>query len=129
LYSTHDCFIYQTLKGNIPANQMTRLQLMDTRTSFVTPYAIGSTHLMFLTRKRTENEPTEYRTIEFRGANTRLTPFGHEKMPEGQTLQDKIRSLLNRTIEYNEKEHKKEQEFLGLLIKGTAETTNPGANQ
>src|SRR5437773_5142666 len=67
LYSTHDCYVYQTLKGDIPINKTIRLQLMDTRTSFVTPYAIHSTHLMFLTKKRAENEPTEYRTIEIRG--------------------------------------------------------------
>ena len=38
LYTTHDCFIYQTLKGDIPAGSRVRLSLMDTRTSFVTPY-------------------------------------------------------------------------------------------
>ena len=51
LYSTHDCYIYQTLKGEIPRNNVIRVQLMDTRTALVTPYAIGSTHLLFLTKK------------------------------------------------------------------------------
>jgi hypothetical protein len=122
LYSTHDCFIYQTLKGDIPTNKIIRLQLMDTRTSFVTPYAIHSTHLMFLTKKRTPNEPTDYRTIEFRGANVRLTPFGHEKIPSGKTIRDQIKSLLKETVEYNNKEHDKEQAFLKQMIKGTAES-------
>lgn len=124
LYSTHDCYIYQTLKGNIPTNKTTRLQLMDTRTSFVTPYSIHSTHLMFLTKKRTPDEPTDYRTIEIRGANVRLTPFGHEKMPSGKTTKDQIRSLLKRTVEYNKKEHDKEQNFLNQMIEGTAEPTD-----
>ena len=124
LYSTHDCYIYQTLKGNIPPNKTIRLQLMDTRTSFVTPYAILSTHLMFLTKKRTGDEPTDYRTIEFRGANTRLTPFGHEEMPAGKTTKDQITSLLKRTVEYNEKQHDEEQTFLKQMIKGTAEPTD-----
>lgn len=125
MYSTHDCYIYQTLKGDIPANKTIRLQLMDTRTSFVTPYAILSTHLMFLTKKRTADEPTDYRTIEFRGANIRLSPFGHEKMPEGMTTKEQIRSLLKRTVEYNKKQHDKEQAFLNKMIKGTAD---PQAN-
>ena len=121
LYSTHDCYIYQTLKGDIPANETIRLQLMDTRTSFTTPYAMRSTHLMFLTKKRTADEPTDYRTIEIRGANIRLSPFGHEKMPSGKTTKDQITSLLKGTVEYNQKQHHKEQTFLKLMIKGTAE--------
>lgn len=124
LYSTHDCYIYQTLKGDIPTNKTIRLQLMDTRTSFVTPYAIHSTHLMFLTKKRTPDEPTDYRTIEIRGANIHLTPFGHEKIPAGKTTKDQIISLLKRTVEYNKKQHDKEQAFLKQMIKGTAKPTD-----
>ncbi len=120
LYATYDCFVYQTLKGDIPTNKTIRLRLMDTRTSFVPPYAIRSSHLMFLTKKRDDNEPTEYRTIETEGANVRLTPFGLEQMPEGKTIEDQIRSLLRRTIEYNEVEHRKGKDFLDLMIKGAA---------
>lgn len=129
LYSTQDCYIYQTLKGDIPANKTIRLQLMDTRTSFVTPYAIHSTHLVFLTKKRTQNEPTDYRTIEIRGANIRLTPFGHEKMPEGNTLSDQITSLLKHTVAYNRKQDENEQAFLNQMIKGTAEPTDALSKQ
>ena len=124
LYSSHDCYIYQTLKGNIPTNKCVQLRLMDTRGSFVTPYAIGSTHLMFLTKKRSENEPTEYRTIEYRGANILLTPFGHEKISKGKTITDQIRSILKSTIEYNEKKYEEERDFLGMMLKGTAEPTD-----
>jgi hypothetical protein len=129
LYTTHDCFIYQTLKGDIPALSRVRLRLMDTRTSFVTPYALHSTHLMFLTKKRAPNEPINYRTLEIRGANFQVTPFGNEKIPEGNTTEDQIRSLLRRTIEYDAKEHEKEQAFLNLLMNGTAEPTDPGVKK
>lgn len=129
LYSTHDCYIYQTLKGDIPKNKIIRLQLMDTRSSFVTPYAIFSTHLMFLTKKRTADEPTDYRTIEITGANIRLSPFGHEKMPAGKTIKDQIKSILKSTVEYNKKQYAKEQTFLKQMIKGTAEPTYIGDEQ
>jgi hypothetical protein len=124
LYSMYDCFIYQTLKGEIPNNSLIRLQLMDTRTSFVSPYARHSTHLIFLTRKRADNEPTEYRTIEFRGANTRLTPFGHEKMPDGNSLEEKIRTLLKISMEYNKSQFETEHQFLDLMMKGSAEPSD-----
>jgi hypothetical protein len=124
LYTTHDCYVYQTLKGNIPTNRTVRLQLMDTRTSFATPFALHSTHLMYLTKKRSPDEPTEFRTIEFRGANVRLPPTGHESAPVGKTIADQIRSVLRRAAEQNKKDHDKRQSFLTQMIKGTAEQKN-----
>ena len=116
LYATYDCFTYQTLKGEIPTSKTIRFQLMDTRTSFVNPYAIHSAHLMFLVKKRSNNEPTEYRTIELEGANVRLATFGHERMPDGKTIEDQIRSLLKRTSEYQRLEYQKESDFLQLMM-------------
>jgi len=46
-------------------------------------------------------------------------------MPEGMTTKEQIRSLLKRTVEYNKKQHDKEQAFLNKMIKGTAD---PQAN-
>ena len=116
LYATYDCFVYQTLKGDVPALKTTRLQLMDTRTSFVNPFAVHSTHLMFLTKKRSNDEPTDYRTIETEGANIRVTPFGNERIPEGKTIVDQIKSLLARTSEYDRAEYQKERDFLELVM-------------
>jgi hypothetical protein len=115
-YTTYDCYIYQTLKGEIPGGKTIRLRLMDTRFSFVSPYAIHSTHLMFLANKRTPDELTEYRTIEFEGANIRVPPFGNEQMPEGDTIVERISSLLKRAIDYNQKTHDKERQFLERAI-------------
>jgi len=116
LYSTHECYIYQTIKGNIPKNTRINLQLMDTETSFATPYAHGSTHLMFLMRKATEDEATKYRTITFKGAQTLLSPLGHEKMPEGKTVEQKIRILIKGAIAYQAKEHESKQKFLKAML-------------
>jgi hypothetical protein len=124
LDATCDCYIYQTLKGDIPANTTVPLDLIDTRSAFVTPFAFHSTHLMFLKKKQTDNEPAKYRTINFRGANVRLTPFGHEQMPQGKTLRDRIQSLLKDTVAYNRKQAEKEQAFLEKMIKGAAEPTD-----
>lgn len=124
LYTTHECYIYQTLKGDIPAGKRIRLRLMDTRTSFVTPYARSSTHLMFLTKKRTPNEPTEYRTIEFQGANIRLSPFGHEKMPKGKTIEDKVKALIKDSLEYRQKQYEKERGFLIASLEGAKPAAN-----
>lgn len=116
LYGTYECCIYQTLKGEIPAKQRIRLQLMDARTSFVSPFALWSTHLVFLTKKRTPDEPTEYRSLEIQGANVLISPFGNEKMPEGKTVKEKIQALLTRTLEYNKKQYENEQTFLQKML-------------
>jgi hypothetical protein len=117
LYTTHECLIYQSLKGDIPTNTWVMLQLMDTRTSFVSPFVPYSTHLMFLTKKRAQNEPTDYRTIEYQGANVRLSPFGHEKPPEGETVQQRIQFVVRNAIAYWSDQQKKGNEFLEKMLK------------
>ncbi len=123
-YSTHECYIYQTLKGDMPKNARINLQLMNTEGSFATPYAHGSTHLMFLMKKAREDEPTEYRTLTFKGAQTLLPPLGHEKAPEGKTVEDKVKKLLNDAIVYQAKEHEKKQKFLKVML-GQQEAAEP----
>ena len=115
-YSTHECFIYQTIKGCILKNTRIKLQLMNTEGSFATPYAWGSTHLMFLMKKATEDEPTEYRTVTVNGAQILLSPLGHEKSPEGKTIEEKVKNLIKDAILYQAKEHEKKQKFLKAMI-------------
>lgn len=115
-YSTHECFIYQTIKGDIPKNTRIRLQLMNTEGSFATPYAHGSTHLMFLMKKTAENEPTDYRTLTSKGAQILLSPLGHEKAPEGKTIEQKVKKLIKNAIAYQAKEHEKRQKFLETVL-------------
>jgi len=117
LDTTHDCDICQTLKRRIPSGRTTRLRLMDTRTSLTTTFAMHSTHLVFLTKKRSPDEPTDYRTIAIQGASIRLSPFGQERKPEGKTLARQITGLLKGTIEYNQELHGKEQAFLTRVLK------------
>ncbi len=114
LLSTHDCYIYQTLKGDIPANKRITLRLMDTRTEPQTPFGHGSTHLMFL--MKTKDEPTAYRTLSVQGANVRLSDLGHEKTPKGETVKERVLTLIKSAIEYRKKEHEEEQAFLDGLM-------------
>jgi hypothetical protein len=122
LYSMHECFVYRSLKGPIAPNSRITLQLMDTRSALVTPFALYSTHLVFLTKKRNPDEPTEFRTIEVQGANIRLCPFGNEKMPEGKTTADQIRVLIETAIDYWSNQEKKEEDFLRSLSRAKKES-------
>ncbi len=116
VYTTHSCYIYQSLKGDIPINKRIKLDLLNTRAKFVPPFDLGSTHLMFLTKKRSKDEPTDYRTIEYIGANIILSPFNHEKIPKGKTIKDKIKNLIKKSIKYKKQEMDKELAFLNSLL-------------
>jgi len=94
---------------------------MDTRVNFRTPYAWLSTHLMFLVKRQNDDEPTEYRTLQFKGANIQLSPFGHEKIPEGKAIEDKIKNLIKKSIVYWEHEHEKNRMFLNEILKNEKE--------
>ena len=123
-YSTHECLIYQTIKGDIPKGTRVKLQLMNTEASFATPYAHGSTHLMFLMKKANEDEATDYRTITFKGAQTLLSPLGHEKEPEGKTVEQKVKNVIKNAIAYQAKEHEKREKFLKAML-GNEEIAEP----
>ena len=125
-YSTHECYIYQTIKGDIQANTRMNLQLMNTEASFASPYAHGSTHLMFLMKRATKDEATEYRTIKFKGAQILLSPLGHEKAPKGKTTYQKVRNVITDAIASQAKEHEKKQKFLKTML-GKEENAEPSA--
>ncbi|MGE3167209.1 MAG: hypothetical protein AB7O52_20065 [Planctomycetota bacterium] len=115
-YSTQDCYIYQTLEGDVPRNAVIPLQLMNTDASLVTPYAHGSTHLMFLTKRANKDEPTEYRTLPFKGAHIALSPLGQEQAPEGDSVEAQVRSLLRGALAHEASEHEQKEKFLKSLL-------------
>ncbi len=120
-YSEHECFIYQTLKGDLKKNSRVRLMLYDLEGSFTEPYSTLSNHLVFLVKKEQDDESTDYRMLTLCGAQTLLSPFGLEKMPEGQTLEEIIKNLIQSSIDYQDKKHKKLMNFLNSIMRGPNE--------
>jgi hypothetical protein len=107
LITRHRCYVYQTLKGDLTAGGIVPLNLRHTRTSFVSPFPLGSTHLVFLVRS-----DDGYQNLAFEGSILRLSPFGHERLPDGETLRSKISSLVNQSISYWDREWSSERAFL-----------------
>ena len=116
LFTTHSCYIYQTLKGKIRSGATAPLLLLDTQTNFVTPFSLSSTHLMFLSKSGAEHAPVFYQTMHFEGANIILSPFGHEKMPIGKTIKERVENLIKDSIKYRKDMADKEVTFLEKLL-------------
>jgi hypothetical protein len=117
LRTTHRCYVYQSLKGNLPKSERVVLSLIDTRTSFVSPFSIGSTHLAFLSTNQIGGEST-FRNMQYEGSILRLSPFGHESEPDGWDLERKIKILLERSIAYRDREQQREKELFLAAITG-----------
>jgi hypothetical protein len=115
-FSMYECYIYQTLKGDIPKGSVIKIKLRDTGTNFVSPFAQWSTHLMFLKKQQIENEPVKYWTFSNQGANILLSPFGHEKMPEGTTIEEQVRNLIKGAIAYQTEESEIRIKFLKRML-------------
>lgn len=115
-YSTHDCYVYQTLKGDVPANRTVRLQLMDTSGSFANPFALHSSHLVFLARSESNESPIGFVTINVRGANIRLPAMGLDRVPAGETVGAKIERLLRRALRQNKQDYEREEAFLKQMV-------------
>jgi hypothetical protein len=123
-FSTHECFIYQTLKGDIPKDSVIKIKLRDTELNMVTPYTQGSIHLMFLVKQQIENEPVKYWTLSIQGANTLLSPLGQEKMPEGATIEEQVSNLIKEAAVYQTDEYWKKQRILSGMLNYKEDTRN-----
>ena len=96
------------------------MQLLDTWGSPITLFTVGSVHLMFLTT--IPGEPARFRTLDFRGANIRLSDSACEKRAEGVTIEDQVRSVIRLAIDNTDTEGGEEQAFLSMMLEGAAET-------
>jgi hypothetical protein len=116
LPSTYECYILQSLEGSIPTAEKIVLRLMAPPHSATTPFAVGTTRLAFLAKKQAPDEGVEYQTIGYEGADIRLSPTGHEKLPVGNTVLDQVRSLVVEAMEFNDREHAKENKYLRTIL-------------
>jgi len=129
LLSTHECFVYQTLKGDIPEGSRIKLRLMHTQPGFVAPFSLLSTHLIFLYKTTHEDEQTDYRSLQIEGANIPLSSNGHEKEPEGNTIEEKVKNLIRDAIKYQAEEHLKRRTFLMFMINELESLEQPPEGQ
>ena len=127
-YSTHQCHVYQTLKGDIPKGSTATFQLYDTKGDWTTPYAQGSTHLMFLGKRESADEQTEYRTLTTTGAQVLLPPLGHERSPKGDTVEEQVRNLVRGAIAFQAAEHEQRQRFLQDMLREKQQNAGKAAD-
>ena len=111
-YTTKRCYIYQSLKGDIPANKFLPLRLMDTSGSYREKFRLHSAHIVFLNKSAKSRDEAEYQSVNFVGANIEISPFGNEKLPANLSTKETIKLLIQRYVEYRDKEIKAEDAFL-----------------
>ncbi|MGV3772198.1 MAG: hypothetical protein ACO1QB_04795 [Verrucomicrobiales bacterium] len=115
-WSSHRCLVLRSLKGDLTEGQRLDLKLLDTQFSFVSPFTIGSTHLVFLVYG--PEGDLVFRNLQREGSILRLSPFGHEVEPAGPTLEQKIQNLLERSIAYWDGVQQREKDILLSIISG-----------
>lgn len=108
------CYVYQVLKGDITPGATMPMLLINMRPGLVTPFARGSTHLMFLAKS---GDDTPYQTLMYEGANIVVSPLGQEKPPPGRTVVDKVRAVIEASIQYRKQSAAEEIDYLNKLIR------------
>jgi hypothetical protein len=116
-WSSHRCSVLRSRKGDLTEGQHVTLTLFDTRSSFVSPFAPNSTHIAFLSTNGNGAE-SQIRNLQYESSILRLSPFGHEREPDGWNLERKIKILLERSIAYWDQEQQREKELLLAAITG-----------
>jgi hypothetical protein len=117
LSTTHKCYVYQTLKGSIPVGSGLPVRLTDTTTSFREKFRVYSTHLVFFYKHPKDKEGIEYDSVQWEGANIEVSPFGNEKVPEGKSVKERIKILINNYIIFRDQEAKREDALLQKVLK------------
>ena len=107
------CYVYQVLKGDITPGTTMPMLLINMRPGLVTPFARGSTHLMFLAKS---GDDTPYQTLMYDGANIAVSPLGQEKPPPGRSAVDKVRAVIEASIQYRRRSAAEEIDYLNKLI-------------
>lgn len=117
-YSTYECYIYQTLKGQILPDHWFALELMDSTSNNISPYAPGSAHLIFLKKKEKQNELAKYCSLPYEGANVALSHRRYYGNFSDELLEQTIQSLLMQVIRDKNQQHQKNMDFLITLLRG-----------
>jgi hypothetical protein len=114
LGTTHECYIYATLKGDPKPADRVPMRLMDTRGSFVSPYGIGSTHLLFL--KKDAGGRWSYRSLQVQGSNLPTAPEFRDATIKGLAVKDAVKALVREYSEYRDRKLRKEKELLDKVL-------------
>jgi hypothetical protein len=115
LGTTHECYIYATLKGDIKPADRVPMRLMDTSESG-SPYGVGSTHLLFL--KKDAGGRWSYRSLQVQGANLPTSPLFRDATIKGLAVKDAVKALIREYGEYRDKKLRKEKELLDKVLGG-----------
>ena len=111
-----DCYVYQTLKGNLKANRRVPIslnQFVGARSGFDGAFlAPGSTHLVFLRYDRPAVNGANYSILQTRGADLLVSPLGNEKKPAGKNLKAQIQTLIRRYKIYRDAQIRREDQLL-----------------
>lgn len=119
-WERRDCFVYQTLKGDLKANQRIPILLNDL-SCFGSRFsdeslAPMSSHLVFLRYSKEPANGANYLSIVCPGADLPLAPSNNETKPEGATLKAQIQTLVRRYRAYRDEQMKKVDESLDKTL-------------
>jgi hypothetical protein len=114
LCSTHECYIYATLKGTLKPRDRVRMRLMDTGDNFVSPYGVGTTHLLFV--RKDDGGRWSYRSVQVQGSNLPVSPLFRDATIKGLDVKDAVKALIREYSEYRDRKLSKEKTFLGKIL-------------
>lgn len=114
--SKQQCFVYQCLKGDLTPKKIIPILMFG-----------DVDHGCFLVFLRERDGA--YSSCNFPHAILRLSPLGNEQMPEGETIQAKIKVLLKRSIEYWDARWKQERTSMENLTGETSAEASKAADQ
>ncbi|MFL5340109.1 MAG: hypothetical protein ACJ8F7_08150 [Gemmataceae bacterium] len=117
LYTTHECFVYATLKGKAEVGQRVSLQLLNAGRFDESRFGVGSTYIVFLRSGAAGTGGPTYWSIQVEGATIPVAPDFREKTVKGKTAKEAVKALVREYIEYRDRKTQKQNEFFEKLLK------------
>jgi hypothetical protein len=115
LGTTHECYIYATLKGDLKPADRVPMRLLDNG-GLAGHYGVGSTHLLFL--KKDKGGRWSYRSLQVQGSNLPTAPEFRDATIKGLAVKDAVKALVREYGEYRDRKLRKEKELLDKVLGG-----------
>lgn len=113
----YECYINQTLKGDLQPRSKVVLRLENFSSEFSNPLSPTTVAILFLSMHGKDKQGSEYSSPRVEGATIVIAPAGSESVSQAGTPKVRIKALIQQYRQYRAKQIRGEEKFLQQVLR------------